>query len=441
MKFKKEDSAVAVPEETVDEKSVPQTMSTDKTTHSDAVNRVTLEFNKNGFKKAVKYIIGIVAVTAVIAWMLINDAKVSVVYDAVIKVVSPFVAGCSIAFILNVLMRPLENIWVRIFKKQGKRSTALKRPVCLILSILIMFGFLTAILFMIIPEFIKTFENIIEDMPGYADKALGWYNRLRSFAANHNVRIPEFSFNPDIIINFLKDRFANESTINKTINFTASLITGIINAIVAIAFSLYLLAQKEKLGRNIKKTLFAFFPEKRINRLLEVTKMADQTFTKFISGQLIEALIIGLLCFVGMLIFRMPYAPVISVLVGFTALIPVFGAFIGTAIGAFLILFDSPTKALWFVIFIVILQQLEGNLIYPKVVGKSVGLPGIWVLVAVTIGGNLFGVIGIIVAVPACAVFYSVLRTAVNNRNARKAAKNKSADPPTEETAAINEQN
>lgn len=421
MKFKNEDSVRVGTSENEIEKS-NCSLYTNKSEETEAVNRITLEFNKKGFKSVIKYIVGISFVIMSIAWILNNDAKVSVIFDGLMKVLSPFLAGGAIAFILNVLMRPLETGWGFIFRRRGKVSTTLKRPVCLILSIVIMFGFLIAILFMIIPEFINTFENIIEILPEYAEKTLGWYNRVRSFAASHNVKIPEFSFNPDLIINFLKDHFANQSTITKTIDFTASLVTGLINAIVAIAFSLYILAQKEKLARNITKTLYAFCPKKRIDSVLEITKITDQTFTKFVSGQLLEALIIGLLCFIGMLIFNMPYAPVISVLVGFTALIPVFGAFIGTAVGAFLILFDSPSKAFWFIVFIIVLQQLEGNLIYPKVVGKTVGLPGIWVLTAVTIGGNLFGVLGILLAVPACAVVYSILRSAVYRRHTQKNA-------------------
>lgn len=422
MKFKNEDSVNICTEDNKTEKS-PCSPSVKKTEDADAVNRITVEFNKKGIKSTVKYIVGIAFIILSLAWFINNDAKVSVIFDGLMKVLSPFLAGGSIAFILNVLMRPLETGWDILFKKRGKVSTALKRPVCLIMSVVIMFGFLIAILFMIIPEFINTFENIIDVLPDYAEKAIGWYNRLRSFAANHNVKIPEFSFNPELIIGFLKDNFANQSTITKTIDFTASLVTGLINAIVAIAFSLYLLAQKEKLARNITKTLYAFCPKKRIDAVLDITKITDQTFTKFVSGQLLEALIIGLLCFIGMLIFNMPYAPVISVLVGFTALIPVFGAFIGTAFGAFLILFDSPSKAFWFIVFIIVLQQLEGNLIYPKVVGKTVGLPGIWVLTAVTIGGNLFGVLGILLAVPACAVLYTLLRRAVYRRHAKKAQK------------------
>lgn len=172
-------------------------------------------------------------------------------------------------------------------------------------------------------------------------------------------------------------------------------------------------------------------PEK-MQKLLDMLDLINRTFTNFITGQLTEAVIIGALCFIGMSIFRMPYAPAISVLVGFTALIPVFGAFIGTAIGAFLILLVKPIQAVWFVVFIIVLQQFEGNLIYPKVVGKSVGLPGIWVLVAVTIGGNAMGVVGMLISVPLCSVLYVVARNAVNgkplagenpNRNQNKDAK------------------
>lgn len=391
--------------------------------NNDAINKITLEFNNKGIKKTAKYIVGIAFVIIAIAWALNNDIKVSGFFGGVYKTLSPFIIGFAMAFVLNVLMRPLEILWTKIFKKQNGIAVKLKRPVCLILSIIFMFGFLIALLFMIIPEFVNTFNNIVEVMPDYINTVTGWITNLREFAASHNVEIPEPRLNPDTVISFLKDKLANQSTINKTLDFTSSLVTGIINLIVSIAFSLYLLAQKEKLSDNIKKTLYAFFPKRKIDKLIDVTEIADQTFTKFISGQLLEAVIIGVLCFIGMLIFRMPYAPVISVLVGFTALIPVFGAFIGTAVGAFLILFDSPAKAIWFVVFIVILQQLEGNLIYPKVVGKSVGLPGIWVLAAVTIGGNTMGVIGIILAVPACAVVYTLLRKTVYSRLERKKKK------------------
>ncbi len=398
---------------------------------SDSTNKITFEFNKKGIKTITKYIVGVAFIIIALTFVINNDVKVSELLNKVYTVISPFILGSAMAFVLNVLIRPIETLWSKIFKKETKASAAMKRPVSLILSILITVGFLTALLFMIIPEFINTFSNIVDVLPDYANTVLGWISNLREFALRYNVQIPDLKFNPDTVINFIKTNFANTSTLDKTLNFTSSLVSGVINLIVAVAFSVYLLAQKEKIGANIQKTLYAFFPTKKVDWLVEVTNITDQTFTKFISGQLLEAVIIGALCFIGMLIFRMPYAPVISVLVGVTALIPVFGAFIGTAIGAFLILFVSPAKALWFVIFIIILQQLEGNLIYPKVVGKSVGLPGIWVLVAVTVGGNTMGVPGIIIAVPACAVIYTLLRETVYKRlKAKKAAE----APKTEKT-------
>ena len=188
------------------------------------------------------------------------------------------------------------------------------------------------------------------------------------------------------------------------------------NFVIAFAFSIYVLAQKETLKRQSLKVLRAVMKPEKLQKLLELLELSNRTFTNFITGQLTEAVIIGALCFVGMTIFGMPYAPAISVLVGFTALIPVFGAFIGTAVGAFLILLVKPIQALWFIVFIIVLQQFEGNLIYPKVVGKSVGLPGIWVLVAVTVGGSAMGVMGMLISVPVCSILYTVSRQAVNDR-------------------------
>lgn len=184
--------------------------------------------------------------------------------------------------------------------------------------------------------------------------------------------------------------------------------------------ALVLKAQKETLTGQAKKVVRALFSEKWAHWITDVARMTNRTFSNFVTGQLTEAVILGTLCFLGMLIFRLPYAGVISVLVGFTALIPIFGAFIGVGIGAFLILLVSPIKALWFILFFVILQQLEGNLIYPRVVGKSVGLPGIWVLAAVTVGGNAFGLAGMLLAVPLCSVLYTLARQGVNARLARK---------------------
>ena len=207
---------------------------------------------------------------------------------------------------------------------------------------------------------------------------------------------------------------------NTTFNVTASIVSVVVDIVLGVAFSLYVLAQKETLGRQFKKIIYALFNQQKADRLLDLTRLTDGVFTKFVTGQLTEAVIIGVLCFIGMLIFRMPYALVISVLVGFTALIPIFGALFGTAVGAFLILLESPVKAFWFVIFIIILQQLEGNLIYPRVVGKSVGLPGIWVLVAVTVGGSAMGIGGMLFAVPVATVLYVIFKEYIQKKYKEK---------------------
>ncbi len=375
---------------------------------------ITLRFTKRTFR----YIILSVAAVILIYWCLNNTDKVSAVFGGIFNLAKPFILGICFAFVINVLLRPLEKLWDNILrkKKPKKISVKLKRPICLVLSALVMVGIIFSLLFMIIPEFKNTFGTIAKSFPQYITVIESWLTNAVAFAENHGFTLPDFTFDIEKIMNVFGNAINNSGIVDKTLDITGSIVTGIVNLIIAVAFSFYILSQKEKLASASKKTMLAFFREDKVNKLLGIIRLSDQTFTNFLTGQLLEALIIGALCFVGMLIFRMPYAAVISVLVGATALIPVFGAFIGTAIGAFLILFVSPIKALWFIVFIVILQQLEGNLIYPKVVGKSVGLPGILVLTAVTIGGNLFGVAGILISVPLCAVVYTIFRQAVANR-------------------------
>lgn len=387
----------------------PQT----KQKSNDDIGSITFRFTKKTFK----IIAAAAAFIILFYWGLNNTDKISTLLGGFMTVIEPFILGFCIAFVINVLMRPLEKLWSKIFKKKSAGiSQKLRRPVCLILSTVIMVGIVFALLFMVIPEFKNTFDTLAKSVPQYITKIEGWLAAAVAFAESHGFTIPEFSFNAEKIMNVLGNALNDSGIVDKTLNITGSIVSGIVNFVIAFAFSFYILAQKEKLSAASKKTLYAFFKEEKVNRFLNIIKLTDQTFTNFLTGQLLEAVIIGVLCFIGMLIFRMPYAAVISVLVGTTALIPVFGAFIGTAIGAFLILFVSPIKAIWFVVFIVVLQQLEGNLIYPKVVGKSVGLPGILVLTAVTVGGNLMGVIGILISVPACAVLYTLLRQTVGNR-------------------------
>lgn len=364
-------------------------------------------------KKTVKRILLIITFTVVLIWGIYNHKLLLNYLSSVYALIRPFVIGLCMAYVVNVIMRPIERMWMKALSKcKGKWVKKLKRPICLLLSILLIIGIILAVVFLIMPELSDSVASLVSMIPAYADEIEGWWDALSARLVKYGVDLPKFSFDPDKLIDFLKD--GGTAVINTTLSATTSIVTAVINFVLALVFSVYVLAQKETLKRQSEKVLARIMKPERKKKLIALLALVNRTFTNFITGQLTEAVIIGALCFIGMAIFSMPYAPAISVLVGFTALIPVFGAFIGTAIGAFLILLVKPIQALWFIVFIIVLQQFEGNLIYPKVVGKSVGLPGIWVLVAVTIGGNAMGVIGMLISVPLCSVLYVLARNAVN---------------------------
>ena len=387
---------------------------------NDKEQYIIIPFNK----KLLKYVFLIITFTFILFWIATNAEKAIGVIEKIITLFSPFLVGLCLAFIINTILVPFEKIWDKIpSKKGGKVRDKLKRPVCLILSTLIVVGVVFAIIFMLIPELINTVSSLVKMLPDVAKKLEGWWVELRAMLEHYNIVLPALDFDTGKVLDTVNSFISNygEKFINTTVNITTTIVTFIVNLVLAIVFSIYLLSQKETIGRQTKKVLFAVFRNEKVEKLLDVASLSNQSFSRFVAGQLLEAVIIGVLCFIGMLIFRMPYAGVISVLVGFTALIPVFGAFIGTAVGAFLILLVNPMKALWFIVFIIVLQQVEGNLIYPKVVGKSVGLPGIWVLVAVTVGGGAFGIPGMIFGVPVCSVIYVLLKEFVSKRNIKTA--------------------
>lgn len=364
-------------------------------------------------KKTVKRILLIITFTVLLIWAIYNHKLLFKYIGELYSLISPFVIGLCIAYVVNVIMRPIERLWMKLLSKcKGKWVEKMKRPICLLLSILLVIGIILAVIFIIMPELSDSVSSLVSMVPSYVSEVESWWEALALRLDKYGVELPQFSFDTDKFIQILKD--GGTAVLNTTLSATTSIVTAVINIVLALAFSIYVLAQKETLKRQSKKVLAKLMKPEKMQKLLDMLDLINRTFTNFITGQLTEAVIIGVLCFIGMSIFRMPYAPAISVLVGFTALIPVFGAFIGTAIGAFLILLVKPIQAVWFVVFIIVLQQFEGNLIYPKVVGKSVGLPGIWVLVAVTIGGNAMGVVGMLISVPLCSVLYVVSRNAVN---------------------------
>lgn len=372
-------------------------------------------------KRLLKYVFFITLIIAVAYTAVTQPQKITTLIGGLINLLSPFIIGFCLAYVVNLLLRPLERFWLWFWRKQKKQKLVekLKRPLGLIFSFLIVLGAFFAIVFMIIPALKETIVSLANNLPEYAKSVEKWYYALAEFLESRNFEMPDISLDIGKLTDITKDIISNygSNVVDTTVNITTSIVGAVVDIVLGIVFAVYLLAQKEKFGNQVTRSAIAVFKPDRAQKLFDFTSLVNSIFTKFVTGQLTEACIIGILCFIGMSIFSMPYAAIISVLVGFTALIPIFGAFIGTGIGAFLILLESPVKAFWFVVFIIVLQQLEGNLIYPRVVGKSVGLPGIWVLAAVTIGGGLFGVLGMLFSVPVCSVMYAIFSRYVNKKN------------------------
>lgn len=358
-------------------------------------------------RSTLKYVLGYLMLAILFAWTLGNLDRVFSLCGKIASLFSPFLLGGGIAFLMNVILRPLEKCWSKVFRKRG---SGLVRPVCLTISSVVILGALFSLVFMMIPSLRSSGEEFVRSIPVYVEKIGDWWSEIVSFAARHDIVLQEYSFDPDLLVGRITNYLSAEGNGIITITWGAatSLMATLINVLLAFVFALYLLARKEAVAEHLNGLLVTVLPSHRAQRLLRIAKLSNQTFTSFVSGQMLEAVIIGVLCFVGMLILRIPHAGLVSTFIGMTALIPVFGAWLGGGLGAFLILMTEPAKTVWFVIFLLILQQLEGNLIYPKVVGKSVGLPGILVLMAVTIGGKAFGILGMLFGVPVCAVIYSL---------------------------------
>lgn len=358
-------------------------------------------------KSIIQYIIRALLMMILFAWALMNLDAVMEFLRKVLSLFSPFLIGGGIAFLINVILNPLERCWNRVCKKAPAKMA---RPVCLTISAVLMVGILFAVAFMMIPSLRESIDELIQNIPVYVDEIGRWWADTVHFAAKYSIVLPEYAIDSDMLIEKITTFINDEGSgiITVTWGAATSILSGLFDVFLAFVFALYLLAKKEVVAAHLKKLITTVFPQTRAKRLLSIASLTNQTFTNFVSGQLTEAVIIGVLCFFGMLILRIPYAGAVSAFVAVTALVPMFGAWLGGGLGTFLILLADPIKAVWFVLYLLILQQVEGNLIYPKVVGKSVGLPGLLVLVAVTIGGGAFGVLGMLFSVPVCAVLYNL---------------------------------
>ena len=355
----------------------------------------------------VHYIIRALLLLIVFAWALVNLDTVLRFLGRTLALFTPFLIGGVIAFLLNVVLRPLECCWNKVCRKAPAK---LARPVCLTASTVLALGILFAVVFMMIPSLQESVDEFIQNMPAYMAEIERWWTGVAQFAAKYNIVLPEYAIDSDLLMEKVTALISDEKNVILTVTWGAatSVLSVLLDVFLGLVFALYLLAKKEVVTAHLKNLIVTVLPKKKAQRLFGIASLTNQTFTNFVSGQLTEAVIIGVLCFLGMLILGIPYAGAVSVFVAVTALVPIFGAWIGGGLGAFLILLADPGKALWFVLFLLVLQQVEGNLIYPKVVGKSVGLPGLLVLMAVTIGGEAFGVLGMLFSVPVCAVLYSL---------------------------------
>ncbi len=351
-----------------------------------------------------------------------NIAYIYLALKGLFRLVLPFIIGGTIAFILNVPMKCIErNLFPNKYGKNKNPLYKFRRLLSLLLTLALLIAVLSILSLMIIPEMAQSVltvgsrisvatGNLIEYLNTLAITNPELVHDLEDFA--RNLSSIDWQKIGETIYNF----FSNGNILGNTFNFASSVISGFTNFIIGIVFAIYILLQKETLGGQFKRVIYSFFPEKHVDRFLEICQLTSNTFSSFISGQCLEACILGSLFFISMTLLKMPYALVISVLIAITALIPVFGAFIGCGVGIFLILIVSPIKALWFLVLFLVLQQLENNLIYPHVVGGSVGLPSIWVLMAVTLGASTMGVIGMIINIPLFSVIYTLLKQSVRRR-------------------------
>lgn len=336
-------------------------------------------------------------------------------FSFVVSIVFPFLLGAAMAFILNVPMSFMEK---RLFSKTKGKAKKLKRPICLVLAILFVVAILWIVLLVVIPEVASTVTSLSANIEAALIKLQRWAMDIFEDNQQIEVWIASLQFDWDGIIHtafgFLKNGAGN--VLNSTMTVAKTVINSVMNFCVAFVFACYILLQKEKLAVQIRKILYAFFSKKVVTKVLDIASLSYKTFANFVTGQCCEAVILGTMFFISMSILRFPYALLVGVLIAFTALIPIFGAFIGCFLGTFLILVADPMKAIAFVILFLVLQQVEGNLIYPHVVGGSVGLPSIWVLVAVTVGGSLMGIVGMLVFIPICSVLYALFREMVYKR-------------------------
>ena len=363
-------------------------------------------------KMSIKKIRELIVFTALLVVALWKFDVVLGVLKTIWDIIFPFVLGGAIAFLTNVPMSFLEKKIFENVKRKNKIVRKLKRPISLILTIVLVVGVIALVMFGVIPQLTRTMGTLVTSINDFIPQMQSWIGEF--FHNNQEIMnlVDQIEFDPDQAIKWGISLLGNGAgnMMNTTMSAVGSIVSGVATFFIAFSFACYILFQKEKLHIQIRKVFFAFLPRQKADTFLKVCSLTYRTFANFLAGQCLEAVILGSMFVVTLSILRMPYALLIGILIAFTALIPIFGAFIGCAVGSFLIFMVNPQQAILFVIVFLVLQQIEGNLIYPHVVGESVGLPSIWVLAAVTIGGNLMGIVGMLVFIPLLSVIYTIFR-------------------------------
>lgn len=384
-----------------------------------------MDFDVKKRRELSAWVIGTVTVCVLIFLAVQNIDFVAAAVKRLIQLVFPLICGFAFALILNVPMRFFEDKLRSVCKKPGHYRFC--RPIAFVTSVLLIFGIIAGVVWLVIPELVNAFGIII-------DGIVGFVVTLSNMSPEQFEQLPFGKLLLDVdwdgVWNSLQEWLKNEggNIVNTAFISIGSIVSGVFDFVVAFIFSVYIIFSKERLKAQLCRLIRAWLPRNAGEWIIHASSVASLNFRNFVSGQSLEAVILGLLCLFGMLIMDMPYAPMVSALVGITALIPVVGAFIGAAVGAFMILTVAPLKALVFIVFLVILQQIEGNVIYPKVMSSRVNLPGLWILAAVTVGGGLAGPLGMLLGVPVASTAYVLVKEATKARELRLQG-NKSKKP------------
>ena len=375
-----------------------------------------MELNKKTLRRIFFGAAGLV----VLYWLLHETERITNLLHTGWNVLAPFLVGAAVAFILNVPMRWIER------KLGGIKKTNLRRALAILLTLVCVILVLIGVVYLFVPQLGQTVESLVATLPGFFQRM---QTQINEYLSEHPELMEWLTENTDFtsmnwseLIQKAVSWISNGlgAIMDGALNAVVRLSTGVFNAVMSLVFGIYCLARKEILARQGRRILYSLLPEKICDEVVRILRMTNSVFSNFISGQCLEAVILGCMFAVSMAIFQMPYISLISVMIAVMALVPIIGAFVGCFVGAFFIMVQNPVLAFWFVIMFLILQQIEGNMIYPRVVGTSIGLPGMWVLVAVAVGGDLMGIGGMLLMIPLTSVFYALAREFTNKRIAER---------------------